>query len=305
MTAPTALAGAVALSAYLNAKYHIAKDLSHMYYQHRGARYQAQLKAQSRINIWSTFSDNAFKFADKPCIWYSDPSTTPPSVHEYTWREAREYACQYAQWFLKAGVQPGDCVGFYLQNSPDFVLGWLGLLAIGCYPAMINYNLVGGALVHCVKIAECKVLLVDEDFKERVLGNDELRELGVSMHVVDGDFKTRISRVPVKVPSADYTKDVDEKTKVALRYTRYVNIFTSMQHAFQLTRRVAQRDIPKVSWQQSVDITHDSQPSSPRWASTPFKRMAPGIGGTFVCLCVTPQQVPPSLYACSCLQHCA
>ncbi len=126
---------------------------------------------------------------------------------------------------MDAGVQPGDCVGFYLQNSPDFVLGWLGLLAIGCYPAMINYNLVGGALVHCVKIAECKVLLVDEDFRERVLGNTELRNMGISMHVIDRDFMDQMSRRPAKMPSADYTKSTDEKTKLALRYTRYVNHF--------------------------------------------------------------------------------
>jgi acyl-CoA synthetase (AMP-forming)/AMP-acid ligase II len=121
---------------------------------------------------------------------------------------------------LEANVQPGDCVGFYLQNSPDFVLGWLGLLAIGCYPATINYNLVGKALVHCVKIAECKVLLVDEDFRERVLGNKELRDLGVSMHIVDRDFRARMSRTPMKMLNEEYTKDVDEKTKLALRYTR-------------------------------------------------------------------------------------
>lgn len=96
------------------------------------------------------------------------------------------------------------------------------MLAIGCYPAMINYNLVGGALVHCVKIAECKVLFVDEDFKERVLGNEELRHMGVSMHTVDRDFRVRISSISVKMPSSDYTKNTDEKTKLALRFTRYV-----------------------------------------------------------------------------------
>ena len=226
-TATAAVATATALSAYFNAKYHIGKDLSYIYYQQRGARYQAQLKAQNRISIWGTFSDNARKFADKECIWYSDPSTSPPTTHNYTWREAHAYACQYARWFLESGVQPGDCVGFYLQNSPDFVLGWLGLLAIGCYPAMINYGLVGGALVHCVKIAECRVLLVDEDFKERVLGNEALQQLGIRMHAVDGDFRAQVSGIAMKVPSEEYTKDVNEQTKVALRYTRYVYEFCS------------------------------------------------------------------------------
>ena len=219
-TATAAVAGTAALSAWLNAKYHIYKDLSHIYYQRRGARYQEEVKRQNKINIWGSFTENAQKFTDRDCIWYSDPATTPPVVYSYTWREAYEYACRCAQWFLEAGVKPGDCVGFYLQNSPELVLGWMGLLAIGCYPAMINYNLVGGALVHCTKIAGCTLLLVDDEFQERVLGNEELRSLGISTHVVDHDFRTRLSSVPLKVPDPKYTKNVGEKTKVAMRYTR-------------------------------------------------------------------------------------
>ena len=133
-SAAAAVAGTAALGAYLNAKYHISKDLSHNYYLHRGTRYQETLKRQNKIDIWGTFTENSQKFADQNCIWYSDPSTVPPTEYKYTWREAYEYACRYAQWFLEAGVKPGDCVGFYLQNSSDFVLGWMGLLAIRAYP---------------------------------------------------------------------------------------------------------------------------------------------------------------------------
>lgn len=141
-------------------------------------------------------------------------------MRKYTWREAYEYACRYAQWFLDAGVRPGECVGFYLQNGPDLVLGWMGLLALGCYPAMINYNLVGGALLHCTKIAECTLLLVDEDFQDRVCGNEELKSLRIGMHVVDHEFRLRLSRVAFKVPDPEYTQGAGEKTRVAMRYTR-------------------------------------------------------------------------------------
>ena len=107
-----------------------------------------------------------------------------------------------------------------MQNSPDLVLGWLGLLAIGCYPAMINYNLVGGALVHCVKIAECNMLFVDEDFKDRALDNKELQNIGINMHVIDRDFRTQVSRIPVKMPDIEFARNFGEKARLALRYTR-------------------------------------------------------------------------------------
>lgn len=206
---------------YLNAKHHIHKDLEYLYYLQRGERYQQKLKQQGKINIWATFVANATRFADRDCIWYSGSSNTPPTVTVYSWKQAHEQACRYASWFLSQGVRRGDCVGFFLQNSPDFVLAWMGLLAIGCYPATINYNLVGGALVHCVKIAECKLLLVDEDFQDRVLEVAELRDTGVATQVMDRDFRDLISKLPPLPPPEELTSDVHEKTRVALRYTRH------------------------------------------------------------------------------------
>lgn len=110
-------------------------------------------------------------------------------------------------------------MGFYLQNSPDFMFAWMALLAIGCYPAMINYNLVGDALVHCVKLAECRLLLVD-DYKARVVGNAELEGLGVRYQVVDREFRDGLASTLPVPPDERYTASADNKTRFALRYTR-------------------------------------------------------------------------------------
>lgn len=203
----------------------MSKDLSHIYYQYQGQRYQDLLRKQNKINFWRSFTENAEKFADEDCIWYSDPTTEPPTVHRYSWLEAHQWACRYTQWFLDTGsVKSGECVGFYLQNSPDFMFAWLGLLAIGCYPAMINYNLVGGTLVHCVKLAECPLLLVDEDFQDRVLGNEDLISSGVKLQVVDAGFKEALRMSKPSIPDGRYTRDANEKTRYALRYTRYYEV---------------------------------------------------------------------------------
>lgn len=70
---------------------------------------------------------------------------------------------QYAQWFLSQDVRPGDFVVVYMTNSPDFMCVWYGLMAIGAAPAMINTNLASKALIHCVEIAEAKLILADGD----------------------------------------------------------------------------------------------------------------------------------------------
>ena len=48
-----------------------------------------------------------------------------------------------------------------MANSPDFVLAWMGLWAIGAAPALINHNLTKQALLHCLGIADTKFILVD------------------------------------------------------------------------------------------------------------------------------------------------
>lgn len=84
---------------------------------------------------------------------------------------------------------------------------------------MINYNLVGGALAHCTKIAECRLLLVDEDFQDRVVNVEELKAMGVRIQIVDRTFRDRIASIPPSIPDEKYTQGADEKTKLALRYT--------------------------------------------------------------------------------------
>jgi acyl-CoA synthetase (AMP-forming)/AMP-acid ligase II len=71
--------------------------------------------------------------------------------------------CQYGTYFLSLGVKPHDVVAIYLQNAPEFMFVWLGLLSIGAAPAMINWNLGANPLVHCIKISGAKLLIVDEE----------------------------------------------------------------------------------------------------------------------------------------------
>lgn len=64
----------------------------------------------------------------------------------------------------------GDLIGLYMLNSADFLFVWIGLLAIGAAPAMLNYHLRGDALAHCLRISGARSVIVDgeEEAWERV-----------------------------------------------------------------------------------------------------------------------------------------
>ncbi|KAL2871398.1 putative very-long-chain acyl-CoA synthetase family protein (CefD1) [Aspergillus lucknowensis] len=192
-----ATAAGLTLAAYLNAKFHLTKDLSTLLVTSRAFRRHDAAAAAGRLNIWFTFDETVSRYPDMLAIWSREGT--------YSYRETRERALQYAHYFRFKGVKKGELVALYLQNRPEFIFAWLGLWAIGCAPAAINYNLAGDALVHCIRISGAKVVLVDDDAgcQERV---EERRttlqgELGMEPVVIDEAFRDGLIRsFPTTVP---------------------------------------------------------------------------------------------------------
>lgn len=109
------------------------------------------------------------------------------------------------------------------MNSPDFMFVWLGLWAVGAAPALINYNLGGKALLHCLKISGAKVLLVDSD-KDLQGRINEVRseiegELGMRC-VTLTDAKSEIARLPAQRPGNELRDNVKGSDRMCLLYTR-------------------------------------------------------------------------------------
>jgi acyl-CoA synthetase (AMP-forming)/AMP-acid ligase II len=129
-------------------------------------------------------------------------------------------ALRYADWFLAQGVRRGELVSFYMHNSAEFMFAWLGLLAINAAPAMINYNLRGRALAHCIKVAESRLVLADEELASFL---DETEGLeGLKKFVLDEPLRMSIANSPVKSVPKEAAEGINPATAVALRYTRCV-----------------------------------------------------------------------------------
>ena len=71
----------------------------------------------------------------------------------------QDLACQanrWARWALAEGLTAGDTVGLLMPNCPDYMAIWLGITRVGGVVALLNTNLVGSALVHCIMVAAPK-----------------------------------------------------------------------------------------------------------------------------------------------------
>jgi fatty-acyl-CoA synthase len=80
-----------------------------------------------------------------------------------TYREFDARANRYANWALSEGMKAGDCVALFMLNKPDYVACWYGLSKVGVVTALINNNLTGQGLAHCVTIAKASHVVVDAD----------------------------------------------------------------------------------------------------------------------------------------------
>ncbi|KAK1087732.1 hypothetical protein LTR48_002288 [Friedmanniomyces endolithicus] len=217
-----ALAATTAAAAYLDARFHLRKDLANTLETHRTARLAAHLAKTHRRSLWYLFESQVQLLQLEPCIWFRDSPASTPTL--YTWVQAWEQCCRWARFLEEQGVRPGELVGTYMGNSPEYMFNMLGLWALGAAPAMINCNLGGEGLVHCLRIAGSKVLVVDaedEGCRERVEGVRERLEgeLGMRVVVVDAVVKAAISKREVSRPGDEYRDGVTGTFPIFIFYT--------------------------------------------------------------------------------------
>jgi len=80
-----------------------------------------------------------------------------------TYRQFDERANQVANWGLSQGLNAGDVIALDLENCPDFPAIWFGLTKIGVATALINTNLEGEGLAHCIGIVDAKAIVAAGD----------------------------------------------------------------------------------------------------------------------------------------------
>src|SRR6201985_2459726 len=62
-------------------------------------------------------------------------------------------ANRYAPWAQEHRIRKGDVVALFVPNRLDYLAIWYGLSKIGVATALINNNLSGAPLAHCLDVA--------------------------------------------------------------------------------------------------------------------------------------------------------
>ncbi|KAI9311162.1 hypothetical protein BX666DRAFT_1998515 [Dichotomocladium elegans] len=120
------------------------------------------------------------------------------------------------------------------QNHPTFLIAFLAISKIGAIPALINYNLTGEPLLHCVTITGSKTLLFDPSFSSHLASvADKMLDAGIRLaafgEATEFD-ESECAIAPSLIPSvlAQYSSDdtdesllkgITEKDAAILIYT--------------------------------------------------------------------------------------
>ena len=165
-----------------------------------------------RVSLFYVLEERAQSKADagRPFILFKDRT--------WTYAQAHEMALRYGHWLkTRFNVKKGDIIALDFMNSDDYVFLTFGLWAIGAKPAFINYNLTGNALVHCVKAAMVRLLIVDPAVAANV--DDEVRSQlpGVQVEIFDLQNETAARTAdPAREPDEVRYEDKQENMGILI-----------------------------------------------------------------------------------------
>ncbi|MEV6768768.1 long-chain-acyl-CoA synthetase [Nocardia sp. NPDC051030] len=92
---------------------------------------------------------------DRPAL-ISDEAT-------WSYRELDAFANRFAHFYLSQDLATGDVIALDMPNQLEYVAAWLGAAKLGVTTALINTNLSGPQLTHCLELADPKLVVLGGD----------------------------------------------------------------------------------------------------------------------------------------------
>ena len=118
------------------------------------------------MTITEILSRNARLYPDKTMLTELTPSKNIRK--EITWQEFESRVNRVANALIKRGVKKGDVVMHLMMNSIKWLEAYFGVLRAGAMAAPLNFRFISRQIKYCADIAEPKVMILDENFTDRV-----------------------------------------------------------------------------------------------------------------------------------------
>lgn len=148
------LTAALAGTAYLDGRLGISQDVRGLLEEQAWRnRLDRRIKALGdECTLYGLFS-HANRIAD--ALWFEGRT--------WTYADLKLATDKLGEIYRGRGIGKGDMVAVFTTNSPEMVITCLALSKLGAVAALINTNLRGEALQHCIDIARAKYIISTPD----------------------------------------------------------------------------------------------------------------------------------------------
>ncbi|ANP46481.1 long-chain-acyl-CoA synthetase [Candidatus Viadribacter manganicus] len=145
-----------------------------------------KIDPDSDFLVCDDFEEAVDTFADHTALVFEG--------ERYTYRQLDALANRFAAWADAQGLKAGDNVALLLPNRAEYVPAWVGLTKLGIAAALINNNLTGAALAHCLSISNASHVITDN---EGLAATETIRAglpRVLSYWIIDAEFPTANDR---------------------------------------------------------------------------------------------------------------
>jgi len=87
---------------------------------------------------------------------------------EITWRQFDARANRVANALAGRGVKKGDKVIHLMMNSINWLEAYFGIIRTGAWAVPLNFRFTAAEIKYCADIAEANVMILSEEFRDRV-----------------------------------------------------------------------------------------------------------------------------------------
>jgi fatty-acyl-CoA synthase len=110
---------------------------------------------------------------------------------QLSYAELVERARHYSAWARAQRLTAGDVVCLIMPTCTEYVAIWLGINAIGCVASLINTNLMGNGLAHCIRSSRPKHILADWTLEPRLAAVMSALSPDIGVWIHDGGLTCR------------------------------------------------------------------------------------------------------------------
>jgi acyl-CoA synthetase (AMP-forming)/AMP-acid ligase II len=89
---------------------------------------------------------------------------------QITWKDFDERVSRVANALIERGIKKGDRVLHWMMNSINWLEAYFGIMRTGAWPVPLNFRFGIKELKYCADIVEAKVMVLGQEFTEKVEG---------------------------------------------------------------------------------------------------------------------------------------